>query len=241
KAVANNASPDPVPLLMTRPRGAAERFVASLPPDVRDRVRPIYSPLIAIEGLDADVDFKDEAAVFSSANGVAHGPLGAGRRAYCVGAATTRAALARGWAAEERGQTAEALIAGLIAHPPAQPLIHLSGVHTRGDIAARLTAQGIQTRNVAIYDQVAQPLTAEARAAVARGNPLMLPLFSPRTAAQFANQVPKAATVHVIALSDAVADPLVGASYGRVTVAARPDANAMSDEIARVLNDMPSG
>lgn len=215
--------------------------MASLPPDVLTRVTPIYSPLIAIEGLDAVVTFTDEAAVFSSANGVAYGPLGAGRRAYCVGAATTKAAIAKGWIAEQRGQTADTLVTDLIAHPPGQPLIHLSGVHTRGDIAARLTAKGIPTRNIAVYDQIALPLTAEAHACIAREKPLMLPLFSPRTAAQFADQVPKAATVHAIALSEAVVEKVAPASYGSVTVAATPDANAMSDEIARVLYDLPSG
>ncbi|WP_299619286.1 uroporphyrinogen-III synthase [uncultured Tateyamaria sp.] len=226
---------------MTRPRGAAERFVASLPAVLRPKVVPVYAPLIAIKPLNVAIAFEDEAAIFTSANGVHYGPDGAERVAYCVGAATTDAACSRGWIAERRGRNADDLVASLIADPPLSPLIHVSGVHKRGDIAERLTAHGIPTRSVAVYDQVAQDLTHEARALIQGGKPLILPLFSPRTAHQFASQVPQAGTVRAIALSEAVADALVQGSYGAVSVAATPDATAMCDAIARVLSDLPSG
>lgn len=240
--MANNAPPDPIPLLMTRPRAASEAFVAGLSRLTLSQIDVVYSPVLQIVALTADLGLADvDAVVFTSANGVAHGPDGNGRAAYCVGAATTRAAAARGWTARQCGPTADALVGNLISDPPGQSLIHMSGTHTRGDVATRLTKAGIPTRNIALYDQVLHPLTSLAKSLLMSEKPVIVPLFSPRSAAQFAQQVPDARTVHAIALSNAVAQCLPQASYGSVTVADTPDANAMRSALDVVLSDVRSG
>jgi uroporphyrinogen-III synthase len=242
KAVANNASPDLVPLLMTRPRAASKTFVQGLPAKIKARILPCYSPLMVIKGLDFDLSLAPgDAVIFTSANGVLHGPIGQGQRAYCVGAATTCAASDNGWAAQMMGLTADALVHEMLRKPLEQRLFHLSGVHTRGNIASRLTAQGMHTENIAVYDQIAQSLTTEAVALILAGKPLLVPLFSPRSAVQFANQVPQAATVHVIALSAAVAQGIDSSAYAPVRVAQRPDAGAMLAEIASALDALSLG
>ncbi|WP_415405360.1 hypothetical protein [Tateyamaria sp. SN3-11] len=93
--VANNASHTAIPLIMTRPLPASEAFLRDLPADLRDRFAPVFSPLIDIVPLNPpDPMASADAAIFSSANGVAAAPPGDGRIAYCVGPATTVAARA---------------------------------------------------------------------------------------------------------------------------------------------------
>lgn len=56
---------------MTRPRAAAERFVAQLPSRTRSRVTVLYSPILEIHPLSAQVDTTGvQGVIFSSANGV---------------------------------------------------------------------------------------------------------------------------------------------------------------------------
>jgi uroporphyrinogen-III synthase len=240
--VVNNASPDPIPLLMTRPRAASKTFVQALPAAIKGRIVPFYSPLLAIRGLDVDLSLAPgDAVIFTSANGVLHGPKGRGRRAYCVGAATTQIALDNGWAAKMQGLTADALVHEMLRNPVNQRLVHLSGIHTRGNIASRLTAQGVETGNIAVYDQIAQSLTTEAVALISAGKPMIVPLFSPRSAAQFTSEVSQGTFVHVIALSPAVAEAIDGPAYASVQVAQRPDTAAMQVEIGSALDTLSLG
>lgn len=242
KPVANNAPPDPIPLLMTRPRASAVSFVTQMPTEMGAQLQPIYSPLIKIEGLDNKPELQStDAAIFTSANGVAHAPSGQGRPAYCVGSATTQAASDAGWHAIMRGETAKQLVTNLVTSPPDEELVHLSGVHTRGNICARLNSAGLKAKNFPVYDQVAQDLSTEALNVLDSDRPVIAPLFSSRTAAQFAITAPRSMSVYVIVFSNAVAQKLDRASYAAVTVSSAPNAGAMLTAIATVLSDLPAG
>ena len=220
---------------MTRPRRASEAFLAGLPDPVLHRFQPLFSPLIEIVDLKAQVTLTErDAAIFTSANGVHAAPLGEGRTAYCVGAATTAAAQSRGWNATQSGTDANSLVAALTSLKPRQTLFHLSGLHTRGDIAARLGATGLKVQNIALYDQQLCDLTNEATQILLREKRVVVPLFSPRTAAQFVQVAPRTTSVHAIALSPAVSDALGPGEFAAVTIAARPDAQAMGNALAEV-------
>lgn len=221
---------------MTRPLGASQRFVAQLPPDVQARLVPVYSPLLRIAPLNAVVAMSSkDAAIFSSVNGVDAAPDGAGRKAYCIGKATTAAATLRGWEATQCGVDAQSLVATLLAAPPAQRLFHLSGRHTRGDIAGHLTQAGLTVERVVVYDQHLCDLTPEAIQAIDREKRVLVPLFSPRTAAQFVSVAPRTISIHIVALSQAVADATGGAAFAGMTIAQRPDATAMGIALAGLV------
>ncbi|MEL6452895.1 MAG: uroporphyrinogen-III synthase [Pseudomonadota bacterium] len=221
---------------MTRPRAAAMRFVRSLPGDVQLAVHPVYSPLIEIVGLAPDVTFgPGDTAIFTSANGVENSVARPGHRAYCVGHATMGAALNRGWHAIQTGVDADDMVRRLLHMRPDQRLIHLSGTHTRGNVVARLRDAGLRAERVAVYDQRLLPLTADAQAIIAKGGPVLAPIFSPRTAQQFAKTLQRPTCVHVIAMSLAVAEPLVDIGLAGVYVAAAPDARSMGAELSAVL------
>jgi len=219
-------------LLMTRPRDAAERFVARLAPAVRNRLHVIYSPLLEIEALPGAVSLRGaHGVIFTSANGVAAARAAAVRPtlpAYCVGAATAAAARRARWSVEETAETADALVAALVARRPPAPLLHLRGKHARGDVAGRLTAAGIETRAQAIYDQRLVAPSDAARAALNGKHPVIAPLFSPRTARHFADSCAGSAPLFLAAISAAAAEPVENMGYRALIVAQRPDAEAMA-------------
>ncbi|MFW8633940.1 uroporphyrinogen-III synthase [Cribrihabitans pelagius] len=221
-------------LLMTRPLEAAQRFVASLPEAALEGVEVIYAPLISIEPLAGPLDLGPaRAVIFTSANGVAAASRETGRRlpAYCVGPRTTAAAAAEGWQAVRAGATAEELVADLVRHKPPGPLLHLRGSHARGEVAQRLAAAGNECREQIVYRQELKPLSARALEALAARDGVIVPLFSPRTARQFAGFCATAPNLHLIALSLAVAEPLKGLNCKALQVCTSPDAGAMAQAV----------
>jgi uroporphyrinogen-III synthase len=202
----------------------------------------IISPLIEIVGLGPDMSLRpEEEVVFTSANGVRHGPAGDGRRAWCVGARTTRTAVERGWSATMAGETVEALLRTLAGTEANEPLVHLSGVHKRGDVVGNLMRTGRSARSVAIYDQVLKPLNSQAVACCDGGKSVIVPLFSPRTAEHFAKQVTKTSSIHAIALSRAVAEALGAGDWASVGVCSAPEAQAMRQAVLQRLDDPSMG
>jgi len=108
--------------------------------------------------------------------------------------------------------------------------LHLHGVHTTGNLAARLEALGHQVRQVQIYDQPACPLPPETVTALTTGQIHAATLFSPRTAELLLEQagpmgLPPA--MALICLSQAVAAVVEGKHSGPVIVCETPDEASM--------------
>ncbi len=228
-------------LLMTRPRGAAERFVARLAPGLRNRLQVIYAPLMQIEFLPGPVSLQGvHGVIFTSANGVAAAQAAAlspTLPAYCVGPATAAAARRARWSVEDTAETADALVAALIARRPPAPLLHLRGTHARGEIAERLTAAGIETRAQPVYDQHLVGPDDAARAALSGTDPVIAPLFSPRSARHFADMFTGSAPLYLAAISAAAAEPVENMEHRALIVAERPDGAAMAAAVERLIAD----
>ncbi|WP_299964634.1 uroporphyrinogen-III synthase [uncultured Roseobacter sp.] len=231
-----------IPLIMTRPAPANARFVAALPDALRQRMEVIESPLMQITAVGEGCDLgPEDGAVFTSANGVSFAPAGAGRFAFCVGHRTTEMALNAGWQAHFCGETADALVTHLIQSPPRRPLVHFSGRHTRGAVAERLQDANITAARQVVYDQILIPPTSAAQALIESENPVLVPLFSPRAAAWFAQLYPAGGPIHAMALSPAVAAPLRDLRLLSLDTAARPDAAAMIDCLEKVVQRVSLG
>lgn len=238
--MANNAKHPQINLLLTRPTAGSDAFWNALAPATRQLVQPIVSPLVKIVPLFPDInDFG--AAIFTSVNGVESCPKGDGRIAYCVGALTTKAALKAGWQAVQKGETAEQLIAELSKSNANTPLTHFAGTNTRGNIAAKLSEAGIKIGYIAVYDQAICLLTDHAIAALSSNFPLLLPLFSPRTAHSFSDQYKGTAPIHIIALSQDVADQVSDLNWETMTVPKRPTRLAMVDAVQMVTSRVTLG
>lgn len=220
-------------LILTRPEAQAKRFLASLSASARQAVFPVISPLIEIVALDARVDLEPStAAIFTSANAVACAPDGQGRMAYCVGSTTTAAAKSKGWHAIQMGQNADALVTAMIERPVTGPLVHLSGTHRRGDIERRLRDAGLQVSTRELYDQRLLPLGAEAQSALQ--GPSILPLFSPRTAQHLLAEAETLSNSMIVAMSDAVAEPLRDTEVAALHILDAPSGTDMVDFIEKL-------
>lgn len=216
-------------ILLTRPAPAVQQFAERLRnADVAAQI--VMSPLMRIESECVQVGADICGVLFTSKNGVAS-VVGRDLPAWCVGDATAQAAGQAGWQARSAGGDAEALYRRVLADAPKGPLLHVRGAHARGDLAERLTAAGIETREAVAYRQIAQPLSSEAKAVLNSDSRVLVPLFSPRTAESFVAEGPFNAPVEVIAISAAVKQVLQNAEFARIDVAAKPTADAMFSAI----------
>ena len=221
----------PLPVLLTRPEDDARRLAAELRAMGAGHVE--ISPLLRIEGT-GHVPPLSEGVILTSGNAVrmlrGRSDL-AGRPAWVVGARTARMAREAGFDVRAVAEDAAALVA--LVPDDAPPLVHLHGEVTRGDVAGRLRARGLQVAEAVIYRQVPVDLSASARALLLAG-PVLVPLYSPRSAALFARACPPAAraTLRILALSDAVAQACPAAP---VAVSAAPDGEAMRELLRKEL------
>ena len=212
-------------ILLTRPAPASRRFAQRLQ-DAGVAVPIVTSPLMRIDPLTVSLPEGLRGVLFTSKNGVA-AVEGRDLPAWCVGDATAEAAAQAGWRAVSAGGDAEALYRRLLADAPKGPLLHLRGEHARGDLAQRLSAAGVETSETVVYRQVTEPLGPEAWQVLSGDSPVLVPLFSPRSAETFLAEGPFRAPVEGIAISAAVADILAKAGVARIDVAAEPTADAM--------------
>ena len=229
-------------LIVTRPGAAAQDFARAAARGFA--VRVVISPIMGIEPVDpGPLPAPVGALVLSSAHGAERAgqlDLPEGLPAFCVGPRTTQVAREAGLAAEEVGPTAEAMVQALSARAVPGPLLHLRGRHTRGEVAARLTAAGRDCAERVVYDQVAVPLTDVAQAALRGSAPVVLPLFSPRTAVLLSETAEPGAARHVVAISDEVARQAVALGPASLHCADAPDGAAMLRATRGVLDWLES-
>ncbi len=230
-------------LILTRPIEASRRFLGEVEAVLGRPVTHIISPVMKVVPMAVD-DLPEPlgGVVFSSENGVRQAErlsLPQGLTAWCVGDRTAQVADAAGFRARSAQGDAEALIAMICAARPEGPLIHLHGEHTRGDVADRLTAAGVPCGSLAIYAQVPTRLTPEARAALSGDKPVILPLFSPRSATILTGVGGMTARLHVIAMSKAVADEAAILPIETMVIADAPNGPAMVAATCRRIRAMP--
>jgi uroporphyrinogen-III synthase len=233
-------------ILLTRPLLQSQRFAEQL----RARwpeVEVVISPLMAPEYLQPDLPSRSFAAlVLTSETGAE-----AARRisaagvllpalAYCVGDRTALAAQAAGFQTQSAQGDADALVAHIQAASPSGPLLLLRGADTTGNISERLHLAGFETVSAISYTQSPQPLSEAAVCLLRRAGPVVIPLFSPRSARIFSAQrlqSPTIALLWVAALSPAVAAAAADLVPALMRTAKRPDAAAMLDAIAALIAD----
>lgn len=223
-------------LVLTRPQADSERFLAAVEAEFGP-VKAVISPVIEVVSLAAEMPTYDE-VILTSANGVAEAArLGvkAGTPAWCVGQRTAKLAREAGLEPISADGNADDLV-DLILSQSAGTLCHIRGVHTRGQVAARLIAQGRVCKEVIAYDQRDIPPTQAALDVLAGTDPIVLPLFSPRSALLI--PAVEQAPVHVIAMSQAVAAEVADLGADTVTVAESPNFEAMLAATCRRLDSL---
>ncbi|MDJ1009416.1 MAG: uroporphyrinogen-III synthase [Paracoccaceae bacterium] len=235
--MADKASPPHI--LMTRPRAASERFLAELARRGVAMGEAAISPAISIEHVGRPVDIEGHGGVIVTS---AHALVGVtGRRgvsAWCVGDATARAAERAGFDAVTAGGTVDDLVRVITGARPRSPLLYLRGQHVTGDVAGQLAGFGIEVDERVVYDQPESSPNADAARLVSGTASVVLPLFSPRSAAIVADWTEQAvAPLHAVAMSEAVA-----AAWGRTArIAPRPTLTSMVDTTAELIAGLRNG
>lgn len=234
-------------VLLTRPAPASRRFADALRDRLGAGVPVLIAPVLDIV-LDApaaaDALAGAGGVILSSENGAAAcaaSGAGAGLSAFCVGRRTARAAGAAGLVpvAHPPGDL-DGLLAQIVAAgwPGWRgPLVHLHGAHVTGDAVAALAAHGIAVRSAVVYDQRARPLSDAALVLLAGDAPVVVPVFSSRSARLIAPALAAArAPLRLAAISPRAAGALDVQSALQVRTADRPDADAMLDTVAALLS-----
>ncbi|PTE22664.1 uroporphyrinogen-III synthase [Cereibacter changlensis] len=239
------ASQSRQPFLLTRPARQGARFAAALRQRFGEGIRLVTSPLLAPLFLRPELPAGAATLIFTSETGVeafrrisAEQPQTA-HSAWCVGERTAEAARAAGLSTRSADGDAEALVAQILAAGEAGPLLHLRGAETRGEVAKQLTEEGIPATEAVVYDQRPQPLSDEALALLQGPEPVIAPLFSPRTAALLAGELrlrAPGAPLWVAALSPAVAAAAAPLQPARSQTAAHPDAASLIAAIVALID-----
>lgn len=222
-------------VLLTRPKAQSQRFAAELGyPHI------VISPIIKVESRDFSVDPKlFDRLIFTSENGVRFAAARCelrGMKGYAVGHRTADVGAEFGIDLCAAGGTADHLVELISQDRPAGRLLHLRGEHSRGAIEERLKNVGIETVSAIVYDQTPQPLTRAAMQVLGRSGSVILPIFSPRTAALLAPMVRDArAALAVIGISEAVLDAWAGPEPAEKIALSEPSGAAMLAEIRRQI------
>ncbi len=217
---------DPRPvLLLTRPAEDSERFLSALG---ELAIEVIVSPTTRIDHLPPEpVPPETEGVILTSANAVPCLGRATGLTAWCVGDRTATAATRAGLSARVGGGSAKELIALIKREAPKGPLLYLRGRHVAVDVAGQLRSAGLQVAERVVYRQVIIPLSSRATAALGGKGPVILPLFSPRSAHVLGDVAGSKAPLHVVAISPAVAKAASALLPKASFVAERPDMAAM--------------
>lgn len=211
-------------LLLTRPEPAARRFAASV---AHLGLDVVIAPVLRIVPVPHDPQRLAHARglVFTSVHAVPAAGAGHGRPAICVGPATAEAARAAGFEVTEGpGDAARMLplLAGL-----GEGWMHPHGTH----VAKTLPVPGL-----VVYDQLPQSLTEAAQRLLAGPTPVILPLFSPRSARLLAVQAGGAlAPLWLVPISAATHAAWDGVA-ARCQIADQPDGKGIICAIETLLN-----
>jgi uroporphyrinogen-III synthase len=227
--------------LLTRQAASSERFARRL------AGRVVISPLMRPEFLVPEIPaLAFSAVVFSSETGVeaAQGlRLKLPRRAYCVGGHTAAAARASGFEAISAEGDVAALAEMILAKEGKGPILIIRPEIVAGKLHQRVERAGIHAVSAIAYRQQALKLTQEAVDLLTGDQPVLLPLFSPRSAKLFCGEFRRIAgstPLFIVAISSAVIAELDIPAQD-IKVADRPVAEAMYQALAEMTGRVLGG
>lgn len=224
-------------ILITRPEPQASKFADACRRELDDPhliLSPILRPKLIGQAIQGE---RFSACVFTSPFGV----VGADRiwsgprpSAYAVGDQTASDAIQKGWNCKSAGGSSDDLAnvlrtddcRGLVAWP--------CGVDRTDSWIASLDAQSVRIEPIEVYQQLREPLSNDARAALSSPGRIVLPLFSERSATFAASETADAAADIVpVAISANVA-----AAFGAPVpfVASEPTADAVLARLKEVYS-----
>lgn len=217
-------------ILLTRPQSGSERFCAILRKQIPE-AEILISPLIDIKYVCPSPHLSNYGGViFTSVHGVGlfkNYDVPKNMPCFAVGPRTAQAASDAGFLVNASDGDAVALVKMILSYPYLGKLLHIRGEHSRGEVAKYLSQNGHPCEDMVVYSQTAKPLISRVIEAVQGGEPLILPLFSPRTASLLLKQITPAPGSHIVAMSKSVAEPFYKFDQLGVTVVDFPRSDEM--------------
>lgn len=228
-------------LLITRPVNSASDFASFFERELQKN-QIIISPVLKIKFFKRPKKLeKSHFVIFTSSNGVkaAGEASNSNIRAMCVGDRTTNLASSFGYLAEKFGDNVEQLISTLCKDQKIkEEILHVHGKYTKGNVVTKLRGAGFLCNEWVGYDQVASKLSISALNAVKRGNKIVLPIFSERTALLLKEQISTFDKCHIIAISSAVENVFLGIKLGSINRAKTPDLAGMKSLTKKILKNV---
>jgi uroporphyrinogen-III synthase len=231
-------------VLLTRPAPQSQRFAQALQARLPS-VQVVVSPLMQTEWLHPSLPtLAFGALILTSETGAeAAGRLRAAgtplpATAFCVGPRTADTAHAAGFEAISADGDVHALAALIRTTHSQGPLLHIRGEDVAGNLAETLTNSGIETHSAILYAQRPCPLSPAAIALLQGDDPVLVPLFSPRSAQILAQALPPdaKAPLWIVAISPAAATAAQALTPAELTVAPHPDGGNMLQAVAQLLS-----
>lgn len=227
-------------LLLTRPDAQSRHFSQAFRARFGADWPVVVSPLTDIRTRDpGPIPPETDGIIFTSQNAVtAYAGLTHRRNAiaWCVGSRTAEAARSAGFSVQIGTGDAAGLVNAIKAANGGKRYLFARGVHVARDVAAELNSVGIETVPLVIYEQLTVAPTPQAVTLLASPAPVLLPLFSPRSALIAAERfVGCAAHLRIAAMSEAVAKAVAALNPEVVQIAAHPDGSSMLDTLAALI------
>lgn len=228
-------------ILNTRPEPQATRFTGVMLAAWADEVEVIGAPLMRAEFLPVTLPAEEYAALLLTSE---TGALAAARLreggaalpglALCVGDRTAEVAVSAGIDTISAGGDAGDLLR-LILSRPEERLLYLHGEDRAADLQSMLAPLGRRVTSLCVYRQRELPLLPQARAALVSGRPVILPLFSPRSALLFVKAAEGLPSDHLqpVVISTNARNALPEALARKAVLAERPDGVSMLAAIRR--------
>lgn len=228
-------------LLLTRPLAQSRAFLADLTHALGHDPNCIISPTTRItQMLLEKAPANAQAIVFTSVNGVEFYAAQSSDRAapaFCVGPSTYAAAIKHGFTAQNANGDGHDLLDLVLSKtkPANGPILYISGNHAAVDLAQALRTHGYTACRQIVYSQTAEPLSRAALTILTR-DPVIIPLFSPRSAANFLAALPTSVSVNAsfLCISENAAIPLRQTDY-RIKIASEPNRKAMITALTNLI------
>ncbi len=225
-------------VLLTRPAAQSARFGADLAarfPGIPIVTSPLITPEFRRPALPdrqwGGLIFTSETGV-AAARRIADDGYALPRRAFCIGDQTARVAGAEGFDAVSAQGDGQALMQLIQSSQVCGPLLYLHGAEVRMDVGSALNSAGFETVSAVGYIQRAQRFTAKVITLLRQTDPLLVPQFSARTGAVFAQEYVRVSGTAPLLVAAISADVGLELNAAGRRVAERPDAAAMLEAMA---------
>jgi uroporphyrinogen-III synthase len=113
-------------------------------------------------------------------------------------------------------------------------MVHIRGKHTVGNLCDSLKRSAVSCMDIVGYNQKPLKLKKKILQKIKSGRPVILPIFSSRSAKLIESNVDLTG-FNVVVISEAVAKTLTGIELGELVISKKPDLNSMQEATLAIL------